>query len=202
MKVVSYYTPLYSEEAAGLIKSMEKLGFKDYTVEQRPQRGNWVQNTQVKAHYILEKLLENESVIWTDADSRMRQLPDLFRTIDSDVGLFYMKDPSFTLPSHSMLHSCDDVQLNGFLQTGTMFFRRNERTIALLERWISLNQADSSQWDQWTLQYACNQTSNLTVHRLPPECVWIDGISMAMFGPRKPVFEHLQASRRYKKMLG
>lgn len=202
MKVISYYTPLYSEEAAALIKSMEKLGFKDYHVELRPQRGNWVQNTQVKAHFILEQLLINDAVIWTDADSRMRQLPELFDTIDSDVGLFFMKDPTFTLPQHSILHKCDDVVLNGYLQSGTMFFRRSERTIALLEKWIELNEADPTQWDQWTLQYACNKTSTLTVHRLPPECVWINGVSMAMFGSRKPIFEHMQASRRYKKLLG
>lgn len=202
MKVISYYTPLYAMEAAELIKSMEKLGFKDYIVEQRPQIGTWAQNTQAKASFILEQLQQHDTVLWTDADSRMRQLPDLIRTIDSDVALFYLRDPTFNLPEHSILATCDDVALNGFLQTGTMMFRRSERTLRLLDDWISQNKQDPTQWDQWTLQYILNQTSDITVYKLPPEYCWIQGVSMAMFGNRKPVFEHLQASRRYKKLLG
>ncbi len=202
MKFVSYYTPLYSMEAEGLIRSFEKLGIKNYQVEQRPQAGGWARNTQVKASFIYEKLQENDAVVWTDADSRVRQIPTLFDTIDSDVGFFYLPPSSFVLPDHSILHRCDDWQLNGYLQSGTMYFRKNERTLKLLELWMNMNDKDFQQWDQWTLQYATTLVHNLTVHKLPSEYVWVDGTNQQFFGNRRPVIEHLQASRKYKKMLG
>lgn len=203
MKIVSYYTDLYAWDAEQLIKSLARQGVSDFKVERRPQLGSWERNTQYKAPFILEKLLEGEPVVWTDADSRIRQYPSLFDQLTSDVAFFYLTKqqvPEFKLPAGSIL-SREAVDRDGYLQSGTMFFNYTPRTIELLNKWISINDQDHVQWDQWTLQTAIGQVPDLIVEKLPPEYVWIDGSSEGIFGSRKPVIEHLQASRKYKNRL-
>jgi hypothetical protein len=202
MKIISFYTGHYQWDAEQLMKSMNKLGVTDYIVEYKDRIGSWERNTQMKAPFILQKLKNEESVVWTDADSRIRQLPSFFDNIDTDVGLFFLSQTDageFRVPEGCILKQ-DLIDKQGFLQSGTMFFNNTPKTIALLERWIELNEQDSTQWDQWTLQIALNQVG-ATVTQLPPEYVWIDGISRGVFGDLSPVIEHLQASRRYKKII-
>lgn len=204
MKVVSYYTDLYAWDAEQLLKSLARSGVDNYAVERRPQLGSWARNTQYKAHFILEKLLEGDSVVWTDADSRIKQYPSLFDTLSCDVAFFFLtKDqaPEFQLPHDSIL-TPELIERDGYLQSGTMLFNNTPNSIALVEKWISLNEQDHVQWDQWTLQTAIEYIPGLIVEKLPPEYNWIDGISPGIFGSRKPVIEHLQASRKFKKVLG
>lgn len=203
MKFVSYYTDLYAWDAEQLIKSLARQGIQDFKVERRPQLGSWERNTQYKASFILEKLLEGDPVVWTDADSRIKQYPPLFDTLTCDVAFFYLKKdqvPEFELPKNSIL-SQELVNRDGYLQSGTMFFNYTPKTIELLNTWISINEQDHVQWDQWTLQVAVDMVLGLDVGILPPEYNWIDGISTNIFGSRKPVIEHLQASRKYKGKL-
>lgn len=203
MRVISYFTDLYAWDAEQLLKSLARSGVSDYSVERRPQLGSWERNTQYKAPFILEKLLEGDSVVWTDADSRIRQYPSLFDSLTCDVAFFFLTKeqvPEFELPSNSTL-SRESIDRHGYLQSGTMFFNNTPKSIALVEKWISINEQDHVQWDQWTLQTAIELIPGLVVENLPPEYVWIDGISSAIFGSRKPVIEHLQASRRFKKLL-
>lgn len=203
MKFVSYYTDLYAWDAEQLLKSLARQGIQDFKVERRPQLGSWERNTQYKAPFILEKLLEGGPVVWTDADSRILQYPVLFDSMDCDVAFFYFsKDqvPEFQLPANSIL-SRESVDRDGYLQSGTMFFNHTPNTFELLKKWISNNEQDHVQWDQWTLQAATEQIPGLRIGKLPPEYVWIDGVSSSIFGSRKPVIEHLQASRKYKDKL-
>jgi len=198
MKIISFYTGHYQWDAEQLTKSMVKLGITSFEVEYKDQIGAWEQNTQMKAPFILEKLKQNDAVVWTDADSRVRQIPSFFDTVDTDIAVFYLPKEyvgAFTLPEHSIIK---DVEY--YLQSGTMYFKNNERVIKLLEHWIELNKQDSRQWDQWTLQKAILD-SKVSVTQLPPEYVWIDSISAPLYGQRKPVFEHTQASRRFKDKI-
>jgi hypothetical protein len=198
MKFISFYTGHYQWDAEQLIKSMVKLGINNYDVEYRDQIGNWEANTQMKASFILAKLKENDAVVWTDADSRIRQVPSFFDTITTDVGMFSLpKELSggFTLPKHSILNNVDS-----YLQSGTMYFKNNDKVIKLLERWIEINAQDSQQWDQWTLQVAL-QESDITITQLPPEYVWMDGNNSPLYADTRPVIEHTQASRRFKDKI-
>jgi hypothetical protein len=152
----------------------------------------------MKASFILEKLLENDSVIWTDADSRVRQTPSFFDTITTDVGLFFLPKElagGWVPPEHSILQNVDS-----YLQSGTMYFKNNDKVIKLLEKWNELNKRDSQQWDQWTLQVAL-QDSDVTITHLPPEYIWMDGVVSTAYPYRKPVIEHTQASRRFKSKI-
>lgn len=193
-KIISFYTGHYQWDAEQLIKSMVKRGIKNFDVEYRDQAGNWEQNTQMKAGFILEKLKQNNAVVWTDADSRVRQNPVFFDTMFADVGVFYLHKKyanDFVLPEHSVIKGADY-----YLQSGTMYFKNNEKVIKLLERWIELNSQDPRQWDQWTLQKAIVE-SDVSVQQLPAEYVWTD----AGYATGSPVFEHLQASRRFKDKI-
>jgi len=198
MKIISFYTGHYEWDAKQLIKSMNKLGMSNYIVEYKDRIGSWERNTQMKARFILEKLQNEDAVVWTDADSRIHQIPSLFDTIIDDIGIFYLPKElagEFTLPDHACIK---DVEY--YLQSGTMYFKNNTRVIKLLERWIELNDEDPRQWDQWTLQKAIIE-SDVSITQLPPEYIWIDGISMQVYGNRIPVIEHLQASRKYKNKI-
>lgn len=194
MKFISFYTGHYEWDAEQLKKSLNKLGIDSSNVDYREQVGSWEANTQMKAQFILDKLIKNDSVIWTDADSRVRQTPSFFDSITTDVGLFFLpKELSggWVPPEHSILQNVDS-----YLQSGTMYFKNNPRVIKLLETWIDLNKKDSRQWDQWTLQVAL-QNSDVTITPLPPEYIWIQGVS----SNTKPVIEHTQASRRFKSKI-
>jgi hypothetical protein len=198
MKIISFYTGHYQWDAEQLMKSMNKLGITNYDVEYKDRIGAWEQNTQMKAPFILEKLKQNDAVVWTDADSRVRQVPSFFDTITTDIGVFYLPKElagGFTLPEHSIIR---DVEY--YLQSGTMYFKNNERVVKLLERWIELNNQDPRQWDQWTLQKAILE-SNVTVTQLPPEYIWMDGVVASVYGDKRPVIEHTQASRRFKDKI-
>lgn len=202
MKIISFYTGHYAWDAEQLVKSLNKTGWKDYSVENREPLGNWETNTQYKAPFILEKIKTEDAVVWTDADSRLKQMPTLFEQLDCDVAFNYLpldKGSSFKLPQHSILTN-EIVEQEGFLQSGTMMFKNTPKTIALLEKWIELNTADNQQWDQWTLQMAVHMIDDITVAQLPPEYVWTDN-SNNIYGHRNPVFEHLQASRKFKAKI-
>ena len=197
-KIISFYTGHYQWDAEQLMKSMNKLDMKNYEVDYKDRIGDWVRNTQIKAPFILEKLKQNEAVVWTDADSRVRQKPTFFDNINTDIAVFFMPrkhDDGFTLPEHACIQN-----VNEYLQSGTMYFKNNERVIKLLERWIQLNEEDPKQWDQWTLQKAIME-SDVTVTQLPPEYVYIAGNNSRVYLNTKPVIEHLQASRRFKNKI-
>lgn len=198
MKFISFYTGHYQWDAEQLKKSFDKLGIKNYDIEYREDIGKWEANTQMKAPFILEKLKQNDAVVWTDADSRIKQLPSFFDTVITDICVFYIPREmagGFVPPEYSVIQ---DVQY--YLQSGTMYFKNNERVIKLLERWIELNNEDPRQWDQWTLQKAIME-SDVTVTQLPPEYIYIQGSHSLVYENISPVILHTQASRRFKNKI-
>ena len=202
MKIICFYTGHYAWDAEQLTKSLNKTGWKDFCVENREPLGNWETNTQYKAPFILEKIKNEDSVVWTDADSRMKQYPSLLEELKCDVAFNYMpleKESFFKLPKHAILTN-EIVEQEGFLQSGTMYFKNTEKTIELLHKWIELNNKDNQQWDQWTLQMAVHMIPDINVYSLPPEYVWTDNYHN-IYENKKPVFEHLQASRRFKSRI-
>ena len=89
MKFISFYTGHYEWDAQQLINTLNKFKL-DHDVEPRECTGKWTANTQLKAPFILEKLKENDAVVWTDADSLIKQPPTFFDSIETDVGFFFM----------------------------------------------------------------------------------------------------------------
>jgi hypothetical protein len=193
-KFISFYTANYEQDAKKLKNSLIKLGIDDSDVDYRERVGLWAANTQMKAKFILEKLRKYDAVVWTDADSIVVQKPSFFDTITTDVGLFFLPkelDEDFVLPNHSILKNVDS-----YLQSGTMYFKNNDRVIKLLESWVKINQKDLKQWDQWTLQVAL-QNSDVSITQLPPEYIGAPFI-LKKYSIDHPVILHTMASGRNK----
>jgi hypothetical protein len=148
-------------------------------VEERSESGSWELNTHYKAVYIKEKLIE--PVIWTDADSVLKQYPTLIETIDCDFAAHWFKDKE--------------------LISATMYWNNTPKAHELLDKWIELNKLNSKLWDQVNLQNALTEIENIKVIKLPPEYNFIFDLSREYYGNLNPVFEHYQASRKYKNRL-
>ena len=180
MIIISYYTALYQFEAENLERSLTKfLPDISFVIEEKPESGNWEKNTQYKAVFIKEKLTQR--LAWTDADSELKQYPKLFDEIDCDVAFHWFKDEE--------------------LMSGTMYWNNTPKAHELLDSWIRLNKLFPNNWDQVNLQNALNGMQDIKVYRLPPEYNFITDLSREYYGNLNPVFEHYQASRKYKKRL-
>jgi hypothetical protein len=179
MKIVSYYTTLYQFEAANLRQSLKKFPDIHYDIDERSESGSWELNTHYKAVYIKEKLIE--PVIWTDADSVLKQYPTLIETIDCDFAAHWFKDKE--------------------LISATMYWNNTPKAHELIDKWIELNNLNPKLWDQVNLQTALNEIEDIKVIKLPPEYNFIFDLSREYYGNLNPVFEHYQASRKYKNRL-
>lgn len=197
MKFISFYTENYTQDAQLLKKSLENYGIDSSGIEYRESVGSWETNTQMKAEFILEKLKENDSVVWTDADSYLVQNPSFFDTITTDVGVFFLPAElanGFVPEEHSILKNVDK-----YLQSGTMYFKNNDKVIKLLETWIEINKRDSRQWDQWTLQVAL-ENSDVTITQLPPEYISVWFVDK-VYPNRQPVILHTEGRQRNEETI-
>jgi len=177
LKIVSYYTDNYEPEAKKLIASLQKFNL-DHNVVRVDNFGSWGANTHFKPKFILEQLQGNDSVVWTDADSIIKQNPVLFDTLDCDIAFHRFKGEE--------------------LLSGTVYFKNNERVIKLLNTWIEVNSDNSKVWDQKNLDTAVSLNPELVVYNLPPEYCFIFDLSRLEYNNVTPVIEHFQASRKYK----
>jgi hypothetical protein len=174
MKFISYYTPNYQKQADRLRESLNGLGLP-YTIEAIDNLGSWDKNTHYKPEFILKHLIGTDAVIWTDADSVVRENPILFDSIDCDIAFHRFKGKE--------------------LLSGTVYFKNTVATISLLLSWIEINRENPEIFDQKNLDKAISYIENLKIYALPPEYVWIFDLSRDYYGGRKPVIEHFQASR-------
>lgn len=175
MKFISYYTPNYEQQANRLKESLDKIGLP-YTIEAIDNLGSWDANTHYKPQFILKHLIGTDAVIWTDADSVIRENPILFDSLDCDIAFHRFKDKE--------------------LLSGTVYFKNTVATISILLSWIEINRENPEIFDQKNLDTAIQLTSDLTISELPPEYCFIFDLSREYYGGRKPVIEHFQASRK------
>src|SRR5580693_3149582 len=79
--VVSFFTPgFYAREAWELMRSCQAVDLA-YEIEELPNLGDWLSNVNRKPEFLLRKHAEHptRSLLWLDADSRVRRVPRLFR---------------------------------------------------------------------------------------------------------------------------
>jgi len=179
---VSFWTPAYADEVAGLIESLRAFNLP-HDVRPLPSRGTWEQNCGMKAAFLREMRAEHpgRSLVWLDADARVRQPPVLFETLDLldafDVAVHYRNGSE--------------------LLSGTLFFNDTEAANELLRLWVTECQFFPHVWDQVCLSVAASRVAGLKTYLLPPQycCVFDD----PKMGP--PVIEHRQASRTLAKAI-
>lgn len=177
MKIISYYTPKYAKVAENLTASLERLTMP-YLVKAIDDQGSWDKNCHYKPKFILEQLINEDAVVWTDADSVVNAEPLLFYDLDCDIAFHRFKGKE--------------------LLSGTVYFKNTEKIIRLLDKWIELNDFYSHQFDQKNLDLAVSCIENLKIYELPPEYVCIYDLSRHYYGGMNPVIEHFQASRQHR----
>lgn len=182
--VVAYFTENtpYEQEVLGLIESLHKFNIP-YYIRGVPSRSNWVLNTGIKPEFIYEMMGEHldKDIVYVDSDAIIRQMPILFDDFKGDIGVHY-KDGKELL-------------------SGTIFLKNNAKTRMMVRKWVQYQCNNKTIWDQKTLQRIISSEGmslGMDVVNLPASYTQIFD-SMAHNG--KPVIEHFQASRRFKKLL-
>lgn len=177
---VSFFTPDYAPEAAGLVESLHRFGLPCF-VQEVPSSGCWTANCARKPSFLLEarKQFPGQPVVWLDADARVRQNPTLFESIPGYVDL--------------AVHYRDGTEL----LSGTMYWGAGEHATRLLKAWRRDCELNPSLFDQRVLQGLVDGTSRYRVTYLPATYTAI--FDARMCGPDEIVIEHMQASRRLKE---
>ncbi|MDI9380270.1 MAG: putative nucleotide-diphospho-sugar transferase [Verrucomicrobiota bacterium] len=175
--VVGYYTAGtgYEKEAKGLIESLRVYGL-EYDIR-AIQPTDWQRATQYKATFLAEMvhLYHGQTIVYTDADSRIERYPALFADMDGDIAFHRRRGRE--------------------LLSGTLFLRCNDATADLMERWRAECLRRPNTWDQQCLDAALDGWRG-RVGTLPEEyCCIFDTRPM----PAEPVIVHRQASRRLKR---
>ena len=129
MKVISYYTKQYEEGASTLIESLKRFNI-DYCIEERPSLGTWYQNVRYKPEFILEKLKENDFVVWMDSDCKVVQEPVLLFEIDQSVDI--------ALHIHPAIEDSERI----IYEAGVTYFSNTPRMMAFLEKLIRFTKSE------------------------------------------------------------
>lgn len=185
--VVSYYTKgtPYQKEAVKLENSLMKHGVP-YHIAAVPNRGSWQKNTHFKAIFIKNMLKEfiGVNIVFTDADSIFYSYPKLFEDLDCDISIHF----------RNWEYGRDE------LLSGTIYLANNEKVRQLIDDWIRINKKNPAVWDQRNLQRAVNRRKHiLSLLYLPMEYCCIFDDEKRKFC--KPVIEHFQKSREYRRAI-
>lgn len=171
----------YEVEADRLRRSLDRFGLK-HDIRGVADRGSWVLNTQLTAQHIHDMLhaYPTRTVVQLDADAYVHRYPELLDELaedDIDIAVHY--------------------RLGRELLNGTVLFNPTPMARAVAAEYLRLIASDPRCRDEQTKLAAAivNLSPALHVHRLPPEYCWIHDVMAADIGDRKPVIEHLQASR-------
>jgi len=178
--VVGFYSEgtSYETEAHEMERSAHRFGL-DVRLYAIANQG-WQRNTQYKARLLRDKVRANQgqALVYTDADSRFWRYPVLFDESDADF----------------MAHR----HRTGELLSGTLYIRCNEQTLALMERWVRICDANPQTWDQTCLDMALRGWDG-RFEELPAQYCCIYDIQPR---PIDAAVVHYQASRRLKAEVG
>lgn len=197
-RVISFYTAntSYEQEIIGLKNSLEKFGI-DYHFFACEQKGSWRKNLNAKSECILQAfdMFPDQDIVFIDADGIVRQYPILFdklsATKDSDVAATFHK--------YSPRSGDEDELLSG-----TLWFPNNDRARNLVQRWHEIGLDQEKIRHQQCLRIAIEQKAlegdKVKVYRMPHEYTHV--FDYKYKDKNKPVIEHFQASRRFRKEVG
>lgn len=196
--VISFFTDgFYTREAFELMRSLQALNI-NFHMEQVACVGDWLRNVNYKAEFILRmsRKYPDLSLVWMDADSRVRSYPKLFDRPAPHISYHRFRDK----PCDAVIH----------LSPG-------HRRHLFLSEWISLVHADPTGAKlpleeavvgaptQFYFERAV-ELQGLEWRELPREYCWLWDYSLDRQGkevnwPWVPVIEQMQANRIGKNLL-
>lgn len=189
--VIGYYTlgTGYQQEAGKLLASCERIGL-NYELVGVKNLGGWQKNTRYKARFVKEMLLKypTHRLLYVDCDAVFNKVPELFKGYKTDVAVRWQ---DFNYRKNECL-------------SGTIYLENNLKTRMMCEKWISFNDNDPSperNLEQNNLDKAISATTGLIIKNLPEEYTFIFDSMRRLYPDAKPVIEHFQASRKYKKQV-
>lgn len=185
--LVAYYTigSIYEKSALELEAAAAGLGV-DVRVYGVRDMGDWCANTNYKARFFLDRMLEfpGADIAYTDADSMVHRYPALFDEPTADVIIRKQDFP---------------WRKNEFL-SGTFFMRNNETCRGIVESWINkvrigkTSRKIPESWEQYHLGRAIVE-SGVEYAQLPHDYIYYDHIENAEGHVEFPYITHKQFSR-------
>lgn len=186
--IISHYTlnTPYEQEVQRLRKSLEKLGLENWLLG-IPSLGSWRWNSNYCAHQIKDALAKfsDRNILRVDADAVFHSRPVLLESDDfkADVAA----------------HIHDFRWHKNELLGGTLFFRNNERVRTLVDTWTRMCCETRREYRNGDLlQLLLKEHTEIQFSSLPATYCKIFDL---MHDVRRPVIEHFQASRRFKKII-
>lgn len=205
MIVAAYYTvgTPYEGEAAELAATCRAVGL-ECAVRAMPHPGSWVAANLMNASVIQDVRMNypNDSVLYLDADARVRSWPLACRDYEKSGYDFAV----YRTPWCSHLADPPGTQE---ICSGTSWWgawNKSDAATAVLDAWIALNHLPETRrgCDQLNLSWLVKCVmgkEGVKMSLLPDEYCWIDLISESRIGKREPVIYHTQASRRLKGVV-
>ena len=191
-KVCAYTTnEYYRKLSERLEKSLTKFGLT-YHIERIQHPGTWHKAVSLKPAFIRKMVEETtlEGVLYLDADAEVVEPLD-FRFFDKyDISFLEFERAPI---SHSGIE---------FL-TGTMLFRKNEQTLALLKDWEEKTKlfgiSPTPEQDSMKMIFQERKHQDVKWVNLDPSWVYIYDDWPKIYKDLKPSIIHYQASRDYRK---
>ena len=190
--VVGYYTTdtLYEQEAARMIKSLRQFEIP-YYIQPIPKMDSWYSATQFKPTFLRQMLdkFAPKSIAYVDVDAEFMSFPALFDELDAR--------PDVHIGAHLLDHAKRGRPPAQFeLLSGTLFFKNDDMSREIVDRWIAKCTNAGTLWDQVALSVVLQ---GIPYYALPEEyCTIYDYMNDVV----NPVIKHYQASRRAKVSLG
>jgi len=194
LMIVGYYTidTPYQEEAKKLIQSCNNLNL-NYDIIGVPNLGSWQSNTRFKAQFMLDMLDKHKDkrLLYVDCDAIINSQPILFNNYSCDIAVRYQ---DFSWRKNECL-------------SGTIYMENNDKTRKVCRLWLERNESegkDAKTFEQWNLGAIIEEmkiSDNLIVNNLSPEYCYIFDSMKKIYPNVRPIVEHFQKSRLYKKLI-
>lgn len=194
---VSFFTDaFYMREAWDLVRSLQAHG-QEYCAREVADLKSWGSNTNHKPQFLLgmDEEFPGRSLVWVDADARMRAQPTLLHELAADV------EDAPALAYHTWR---GPLGRHGAC-SGTVFLAPGATRRRLLREWdVACRAAPPEVWDQESMARAALGLG-IQHAELPVEYCQIYDLVQGTQRPTphpggKVVIEHMQASRWRKRM--
>tara|TARA_Y100000389_G_C17323908_1_gene444494 strand:+ start:160 stop:801 length:642 start_codon:yes stop_codon:yes gene_type:complete len=191
---ISFYTVNtgYEKEMQNLLDSLKELDLP-YHIEGVIPGDSWVKNCAKKPVFIQKVmgLYKDNPVVWVDADSVLKNNPELF---NKNNGNYHINNVSF---AHGALGG-----ITGEILSGTLYIKNDDISNEIISKWVQMQKNKQNEWDQRVLSnlVSANKPYQKYCHILPMEYIKIFDKDACENG-KPPVIVHYQASRRFKQSV-